>query len=183
MRHLLAGEDLRQLFRAAGGILGWDHPQRDAMFMAQDRAQHRDSLRFVIFNADQHFTRFEDPRQNTNTFNNLRRTLLHQAVIRRDVRFAFSGIDNQRLDFIAAALELNPGWEACAAQPGDAELMNTLNQRFTRTLGVIVPALTFNPAIFTVRFNNDAQFRQGGRMGRAVRRNSHHGAGGRCMNR
>ncbi len=31
MRHLLTGENLRKLLRAAGGIFGWNHPQRYAM--------------------------------------------------------------------------------------------------------------------------------------------------------
>ena len=57
MRHLLAGQDLRQLLGAAGRIFGRDHAQRHAVLVAQHRTQHRDGLGFVIFDADQHFAR------------------------------------------------------------------------------------------------------------------------------
>ena len=79
--------------------------------------------------------------QDTNTFDNLRRTILHQPVIRRDIRLALRRIDNQRGDFIAAAAQFCAGRETRAAKARDAELMNSLNQFFTRTILVIVPAV------------------------------------------
>ncbi len=183
MRHLLTGQDLRQLFRAAGRVLGWDHAQRHAVLVAQHGPQHGNCLRFIVFNTDQHFTRLQNPRQDTNAFDNLRRALLHQAVISRDVRLAFRRVDDQGVDFIAAALQFDAGREACAAQPGHAELVNAFNQLFTRALLVILPAVALNPAVVAVRLDNHAEFRQRGRMSGAVRRNRHHGAGSRRMHR
>ena len=54
---LLAGQDLRQLLRAAGRVLGGNHPQFDTVRIGKDRPHHRDSLRFIILNTDQHLTR------------------------------------------------------------------------------------------------------------------------------
>ena len=65
--------------------------------------------------------------KNANTFHNLGGAILHQSVIGGNIRLALSGIDDQRFDFIAAALQFNTSREASTAQPGDAELMNTFN--------------------------------------------------------
>ena len=55
--NLFAGEDLRQLLRAAGRILGGNHPQFDTVSIGKDCPHHRDGLRFIILNTDQHLTR------------------------------------------------------------------------------------------------------------------------------
>ena len=55
--NLFAGEDLRQLLRAAGRILGGNHPQFDTVSIGKDCPHHRDGLRFIILNPDQHLTR------------------------------------------------------------------------------------------------------------------------------
>ena len=129
--------------------------------MTQYRAQHRNRLRLIVFDANQHFARFKDPRQNADTFNNLCRALLHQAVIRRDIGFTLRRINNQGFDFIAAAPKLHASRKTRAAEPGDAELVNALNQLFTRALRVIVPAVARNPPIVAIRLDNHAQFRKG----------------------
>ncbi len=95
-------------------------------------------------------------RQDANTFHNLRGAVLHQTIVRRNVRFALCGIDNKRGDFIAAALQFNAGGKTCAAKPGNAILMNALNERFTAVGAVIRPALAFNPAVLAVGINDDA---------------------------
>ncbi len=66
-------------------------------------------------------------RKNANALYNLGSTILHQTVIGSNIRLAFSGIDDQGFDFIAAALQFNACREACAAKPGDAKLMNAFN--------------------------------------------------------
>ncbi len=104
VRHLFTGQDLGKLFRAARRVFGRDHAQADFMLAMQYGAHHRDSLRFVVFNADQHFARLENVRQDAHAVDNLRGAILHQAVIGGDIGLALRGVDNQRLDFIAAAL-------------------------------------------------------------------------------
>jgi precorrin isomerase len=87
-------------------------------------------LRFVIFYAQQDLAWLKNVRQDADTFDDLRRAVLHQAVICCNVRLAFSGVNDQRFNFISAALQFNAGGKTCATQSGDAELMNTRNQLF-----------------------------------------------------
>ena len=97
-------------------------------------------------------------RENANTFHHLGGAVLHQTIVCGNIRLAFSGIDNQRLYFIATATQFDTGREACAAQSGNTELMNTLDERVATPVAVVAPAVTLDPAIFTVGFNNDAEF-------------------------
>jgi hypothetical protein len=69
-------------------------------------------------------------REDADAFHHLRGAILHQTVVGGDIGFAFGGVDNQRLNFIAAAAQFDAGREARAAQTGNAELMNTLDKRF-----------------------------------------------------
>ena len=176
MRHLFAGQDLGELFSAARRVFGRDHAQANFMLAVQHGAHHRDRLRLVIFDADQHFARLKNMRKNTHTVDNLRGAILHQAVIGGDIWLALRGIDNQRFDFIAAALKLSAGRESRAAKPCDAELMNTFDQRFAAAALVVAPAVAGNPPVFAVGVDNYGEFRQGGRMRRRVRHNCRYGA-------
>ena len=153
------------------------------MAARQYRTQHGDGLRFVIFNADQHLLRLQNVRENTNALDDLRGAVLHQTIVRGDVRLALGGVDNQGFDLVAAALQFVAGREARAAQTGDARLMNAFNQRLAAVAAVVAPAVALNPAIFAIGVDDDAQLREGGRVGNGMRRNRHHGAGGRGMHR
>ena len=180
---LFAGQDLRQLFCPAGRVFGRDHSQGDIVAVRQYRTQHRNGLRFIVLNTDQHFAGLQNMRKNANPFHHLRGTVLHQTVIGGDVRFALGGVDDQRFDFIAAAVKLSAGREACAPQTRHAELMNAFNQRFTAVGTVVAPAVTIDPAVFTIGFNDHAQLRQRRRMGNGMGGNSHHLTGSRGMYR
>ena len=121
--------------------------------------------------------------EDANTFNNLRCTVLHQTIVGSDVRFTFGGVDNQSLNLVAAALQFGAGGEACAAQPGDARLVDTGDQLFAAVATVVAPAVAFDPAIFTISVNHYTQLRQGRRVGYRVRSNRRYGTGRGGMNR
>ena len=114
-------------------------------------------------------------RQDADTFDDLRRAVLHQAVISRNVWLAFSSVNDQRFNFISAALQFNAGGKTCATQPGDAELMNTRNQLFPVAGAVIGPAVSLNPAVFAIGVYDNAQLSQCRRMRGGVRGNGNHG--------
>ena len=122
-------------------------------------------------------------RKDADPLHNLRRAILHQAIVSGDIGFAFGGIDNQCVDFITAAAQFCSRREAGAAESGDAKLMDTFDQFFTRLVVIVAPALALNPAIFAIGVDNNAQFRQRGRMGGRVRLDSRHRSGSRGMNR
>ncbi len=183
VRHLFAGEDLCQLFRAARRVFGRDNAQRNVVRSCQHRPQHGDRLGFVIFNANQHLARLQNMRKDANAFHHLCRAILHQTVIGGDVRLALGGVNDQRVDFIAAAMQFVAGREARAAKTSDARLMNTLNQRLAAAGAVITPAVALDPLILAVGVNEHAQFRQSRRMRRGVGGNGHHHAGGWRMYR
>lgn len=65
--------------------------------------------------------------KNANTFYDLGGAILHQTVIGGNVWLAFCGINDQRFDFIAAALQFNASREASTTQSGDAKLMNAFD--------------------------------------------------------
>ncbi len=122
-------------------------------------------------------------REDADAFHHLGGAVLHQTIVGGDVWLALGGVDNQRLNLIATAAQLDAGREARAAKPRDAELMNTLDERFAALAAVVAPAVTINPAIFAVGFNNHAQFRQRGRMRHRMRGNRHHFPGSRGVYR
>ena len=72
----------------------------------------------------------QNMRQDADTLDNLRRTVLHQTIVGGDIGFTFRRVDDQRFNFVAAALQLIAGRKACAAQSSDAELVNAGNQGF-----------------------------------------------------
>ena len=115
--------------------------------------------------------------KDTNTLNDLRRAILHQTVIGGDVGLALGGVDNECVDFVAAAAQLGAGRETRAAQSGHAKLVNTLNQRFAGFILIIVPPIALNPAVFAIGINNDAHFRQRGRVGGRVGGDGRHDPG------
>ena len=180
--NLLAGQYLRQLLSAAGGVFCRYHPQADASNVRQHGAHHRDSLRLVVLNADQHLIGLQNMGENAHAVDNLRGAVLHQPIIGGDVGFALGGVDDKRADLVAAAAQLSAGGEACAAQPGDAELVNALNQRLGAALLPVAPAVARKPAVFAVGLKNNAHLRQAGRMRGRVWRNGGYGAGGRGVN-
>ncbi len=106
--------------------------------------------------------------KDANTLDDLRRAILHQTVVGGNIGFALGGVDNECVDFVAAAAQLGAGRETRAAQSDHAKLVNTLNQRFAGFILVIVPAIAFNPAVFAIGINNHAHFRQRGRVGGRV---------------
>ncbi len=178
MRHLFTGQNLRELFRTARRVFGRDDAQANIVAARQHCTQHGDRLRFVIFNADQHFAGLQNVREDTNAFHHLRSAVLHQTIVCGNVRFTLGGVDNQRLDFVAATAQFSARREPCATQPGHAELMNTFNERLTAMSAIIAPAITFDPAVFTVGFNDNAQFRESRRVRHGMGSNRHHPAGG-----
>ena len=179
MRYLLAGENLGKLLGPTGGVFSGDHAQRDAVGVAEHRPQHRNGLRFIVFNADQHFVRLQNMREDADPVDNLRGAVLHQAVVRRDIGFAFGGVNNQRLNFIAAAAQFAAGGETGAAEACDAKLMNAFDKRFARADLIITPAIALNPAVFAVGVNDHAHLRQPRRMSGGVRGDGGNGTGGR----
>ena len=66
-------------------------------------------------------------RKNADTFHNLCCTILHQTIISSDIWLTFRGVNNQRFNFIATALQFNASREACTAETRHAKLMNTRN--------------------------------------------------------
>ena len=102
----------------------------------------------------------QNMRQDADTFDDLRCTILHQTIVGGDIGFTFSGVDDQRFDFVAATLQFIAGRKTSAAQSGDAELVNAGDQGFTTTRTVILPAFTLNPAVFAVGINDHAQLGQ-----------------------
>lgn len=76
---LFAGQDLRQLFCPAGRVFGRDHSQGDIVAVRQYRSQHRNGLRFIVLNTDQHFAGLQNMRKNANPST----TCAAQSCIRR----------------------------------------------------------------------------------------------------
>ena len=113
--HLFTGQNLRQLLRTAGRVFRRDDAQADTVAACQHRTHHRNGLRFIVLNANQHLLRLQDVRQDLNTFNNLRRAVLHQAIVCGDVRFAFCGVNDQCINFVTAAAQLVTRRETRAA--------------------------------------------------------------------
>ena len=96
-------------------------------------------------------------REDADAFHHLGGTVLHQTIVGGDVRFAFGGVDNQRLNVIATAAQLDAGREACATQASNAELMNAFDKRLAAAGAVVTPAIAVDPAVFAVGFNYHAQ--------------------------
>ncbi|STW39601.1 Uncharacterised protein [Klebsiella pneumoniae] len=61
--------------------------------------------------------------EDADTLDNLRRAVLHQAVIRRDIGLALGGVNDQRFNFISATAQFTAGGEACAAEASNAKLV------------------------------------------------------------
>lgn len=85
--------------------------------------------------------------EDADTLDNLRRAVLHQAVIRRDIGLALGGVNDQRFNFISATAQFTAGGEACAAEASNAKLVDTLDQRFTRAGLIVAPAIALDPAV------------------------------------
>ena len=99
----------------------------------------------------------QNMRQDADTLDNLRRTILHQTIVGGDIGFTFRRVDDQRFNLVAAALQFIAGWKASAAQSRDAELVNALDEGFAALRTVILPAFAFNPAVFAVGIDDHAQ--------------------------
>ncbi|CCJ84367.1 hypothetical protein BN133_744 [Cronobacter dublinensis 582] len=150
VRHLFTGQDLGQLFRATRRVFGGDHAQADFVLTMEHGAHHGNRLRLVVFDADQHFARLQNMREDAHAVDDLRGAVLHQAVIGGDIRLALGGVNDKRLDFIAAALQFGAGRETGAAEPRHAKRMDALNQRLAAAALVIAPAVAGYPAVFAV---------------------------------
>lgn len=87
------------------------------MATRQHGAQHGDSLRFIVFDTNQHFSRLQNMREDTDAFHYLSGAILHQTIVGGDIRLALCGIDNQRLDFIATAAQLDAGRKPAPPSP------------------------------------------------------------------
>ncbi|MNP34357.1 hypothetical protein D3C76_1276380 [compost metagenome] len=98
--------------------------------------------------------------QDLGAFDNLSGLFLHQPVVGGDIGLAFGSVEDQGFHLFTAALQLTGRWETCAPQTGNPGLMNTLDQLCRVQLAIICDRRQFAPAIFTVWFNNHAQFRQ-----------------------
>ena len=120
--------------------------------------------------------------EDADTLDNLRRAVLHQAVIRRDIGLALGGVNDQRFNFISATAQFTAGGEACAAEASNAKLVDTLDQRFTRAGLIVAPAIALDPAVFAVGVNDHAHLRQRRRVRGSVRSDGGNGAGGRGVN-
>ncbi len=178
MGNLLAGQNLRQLLCATGRVFGRDDAQADAMNISEYGAHHRNGLRLIVFDANQHFFRLKDVHQNADTVDDLGRAILHQAVVGGDIRLTLGGVDDKRVDFIAAAFQLAAGREASAAQACNAKIMNALNKLVTASLLPVTPAVAVDPAVFTVGLDNNAHLCESRRMRRGVGSNRDHDTGG-----
>ena len=122
-------------------------------------------------------------REDADPLYHLRGAVLHQTIVGGDVRLAFGGVNNQRLDLVATAAQLRARREARAAEPGNAELVNAFDKLFTAVGAVIAPAVAIDPAVFAVGINHDAQFREGRRVCDGVRGNGRDRTGGWRVNR
>ena len=178
VRHFLAGQDLGQLLGAAGRVFGGDNAQPNAGLAAKRLLQRRDRLRFIVFDADQRDLGLQNVLQDLRAFDDLVGMFLHQAIVGGDVRFALGGVEDQRFHAAHAALQFAGGRETGAAQTGDAGLMNTLNQLCGGRLAIVRHRIALAPAVFPVRLDNHAQFRQPGRVSGDVRRDGADGARG-----
>ena len=187
MRHLLPGEDARQLFGTAGRVFGRDHAQlkfharRGVLF--QRPLQRGNRFRLVVLNADDHPLRAQDMAEDAGAGNDRRGVLLHQPVIGGDVRFTFGSVDDQRFHAVPAALQFGGGGEARAAETGDARLVDARDQVVGALLVVIRHRRQFTPAVFAVGIQHHAQLFQAGGVGGDARLNGAHGAGGRRVYR
>ncbi|MNZ89430.1 hypothetical protein D3C78_1083550 [compost metagenome] len=94
MRNLFSGQDLRELFRTARRVFGWNDAQANIVTACQHRTEHGNGLRFIIFNTDQHFAGLQNMRKNADAFYDLCRAILHQTVVGGNIRLTFCGIDD-----------------------------------------------------------------------------------------
>ena len=183
VRHFLAGQNFGQLLGAAGRVFGRDDAQRNAGLAAQRLFQRRDCLRFIVFDADQRELGLQNVLQDLRAFNDLIGMFLHQTVVGGNVRLTLGGVEDQRFHAAHAALQFAGGRKTCAAQAGDASLMNTLNQFRGGRLAIVRHRIALAPAVFPVCLDNHAQLRQPGRVRGDVRRNGADGARGRGVHR
>ncbi|MND67679.1 hypothetical protein D3C80_591020 [compost metagenome] len=160
MRHFLANQDLGELFGAARRVFGRDHPQGNTWLTAQRQFQRGDRFGLIVLDANQRDFGLQQVAQDLRAFDHLVGMLLHQTVIGGDIRLAFRGIEDQGFYPVHATLQLAGGRETCATQPGDAGLMNPLDQFAGRQLTVIRHRCAFAPTVFAIRLNNYAQLCQ-----------------------
>ncbi len=183
VRHFPPGQNFGQLLRTAGRVFGRDHAQLQILLAAQRFFQRGDSLRLVIFNADQHALRLQHPGEDTAAFQHLGGAILHQTIVGGDIRLALGGIDDQGIDAVKTAFQLAGGRKAGAAQAGDAGIVNALHDCGAILFAIVGQRFTRDPAIFAVRRNENADFRQARRVRRHVRPDRLHHAGSRRMHR
>ena len=92
-----------------------------------------------------------------NTGNDLLGTLTHQAIIGGDVGLAFHRIDQQLFHaLMVAQVYLDAGGETRAAHAGDARVADQVDQLGRAFFGVVGNTLMFNPLVFAIRVDDDA---------------------------
>ena len=176
-RHFAAGENFGQLFGTAGWVLGRDHAHENLFFPGSDLAQCGNRLRFIVFNADKDLFRPKKVHQNTDTGENFPGMLLHQTVIRRDIRLTLRRIDNQGADKITASFQLTGGREARTAETGNPGLVNTVSQLCFGESGEIRCFFCRIRGIQPISPDADTRRGQPGRMRGHTRLHGSHGAG------
>ena len=183
MWHFLAGQDAGQLLGTARGVFGRDHPDLQITLTAQRLLQGGNRFGFVIFDADQHPLSLQHPAENAAAFQHLGGIILHQAIVRGDVRLALCRIDNQGFYPAQAAFQFRGGREARATQARHTRIVNALHNIGARMLAIVRQGIEGHPAIFAIGRHKDAEFGQTGRMrGHVLANRINHPGGGR-MNR
>ena len=154
--HFLAGEQLDQLFLAAGGVFGGYHTHFDiAAFTGPlDRGN---GLGLIVFDTDQGAAGVEQVLENMDAGNDLFGTLTHQTIIGGDVGLAFHRIDQQLFHaLMVAQVYLDAGGETRAAHAGDARVADQVDQLGRAFFGVVGNTLMLNPLVFAIRVDDDA---------------------------
>ena len=102
---------------------------------------------------------------------NSRRLLPHQPVIAADIGFALGTIDDQQFDLFPPRGQFDVGGKACSAKPGNAGIMDPLDQ-IHRCMGLVVRQReAFAPPILAIGTNVDACLAKAGGVSHSVRFN------------
>ncbi len=153
--HLFSGENLDQLFFAAGRVLGRENLQREGA-LADGRPHRGDRFGLVVLDTDQYLLRLNQMRENLDTCYQLGGFFTHQQVIGGDVGFALSAVDDQRADRLGRRwAELHGGGEASAAKAADASLANQLEQGRALEFTVIRLRMQVDPFVFAIAVDDD----------------------------
>ena len=180
--HLASGEQLYGLFGAAGGVLG-RYRLDQHVGVAGMAGQGLDGRRFVVFHPDQGELGLEQVLEYPDAVHDLVGVFLHQTVICGDVGFALQPVDDEDLGELATAVELAVGREDGAAEPGDAGLLDALEQRPPLQVPVVRLGCALAPGIVSVRGEEDAEIVKTGGVRHRVLLDGGDGARGGSVHR